>query len=91
MKFPYALAIMGAVLGRAPQGARGLKFLPLYEFRGHNRRAPQGARGLKCSKFTMPETIPGGRAPQGARGLKCICEVLPSHASAVAPRKGRVG
>ena len=57
--------------GRAPQGARGLKYesagccgLPVYG------RAPQGARGLK---FRLPFTrgrLSISRAPQGARGLK---------------------
>ncbi len=57
--------------GRAPQGARGLKYesagccgLPVYG------RAPQVARGLK---FRLPFTrgrLSISRAPQGARGLK---------------------
>ena len=37
-------------LGRAPQGARGLKYLyHLTLIIAYYRRAPQGARGLKCS------------------------------------------
>ena len=55
---------------RAPQGARGLKFIKdLEDGFLLARRAPQGARGLK----SIPDgefALNHGRAPQGARGLK---------------------
>ena len=55
--------------GRAPQGARGLKFERDVADDLLLGRAPQGARGLKCQN---DQTGGGdvGRAPQGARGLK---------------------
>ena len=34
--------------GRAPRGARGLKWLRRDNLREYRGRAPRGARGLKC-------------------------------------------
>ena len=42
--------------GRAPQGARGLKFDEVSLFHRENRRAPQGARGLKYFGYTNDPT-----------------------------------
>ena len=48
MKYSLPLLRKARRRGRAPQGARGLKFF-LFVFCGWggNSRAPQGARGLK--------------------------------------------
>ena len=57
--------------GRAPHGARGLKFgVSVQNPKADYRRAPHGARGLK---FCIPVQNPKAnycRAPHGARGLK---------------------
>ena len=76
---------------RAPQGARGLKFLLFTQLAILlYRRAPQGARGLKLVLMVL--TLPLlGRAPQGARGLKSFRKNTPARRVVVAPRKGRVG
>ena len=57
--------------GRAPQGARGLKFLAGILVFLVARRAPQGARGLKWVGLGGILSPSPCRAPQGARGLKC--------------------
>ena len=55
--------------GRAPHGARGLKFALEILQLALGRRAPHGARGLK---FVLGHPLGAevGRAPHGARGLK---------------------
>ena len=61
-----------SVMGRAPHGARGLK----YGVNGNTAltlkgRAPHGARGLKlCWPVSLP--LFRSRAPHGARGLKYV-------------------
>ena len=60
--------------GRAPQGARGLKFDVMGTSDTKTRRAPQGARGLKYNESIRTERK-SGRAPQGARGLKVLLSV----------------
>ena len=57
--------------GRAPQGARGLKYQLSNIFPAVAGRAPQGARGLKFFE-RIPHLHRDSRAPQGARGLKLI-------------------
>ena len=77
--------------GRAPQGARGLKYF--VGVRGDAcllRRAPQGARGLKSFK-RFYASRQSSRAPQGARGLKFHQLTRQRKRTLVAPRKGRVG
>ena len=81
-----------AAKSRAPQGARGLKFLSVlwfYQVDIH-RRAPQGARGLKS--LVRHKAIRGRRS-RPARGAWVEIHDLTSHSSIsdVAPRKGRVG
>ena len=79
---------------RAPQGARGLKFISSLPACGSGRcrRAPQGARGLKYIELlTYMRDSLERRAPQGARGLKYFSPLCLSLISSVAPRKGRVG
>ena len=56
--------------GRAPRGARGLKFQLFRLFSGLLRRAPRGARGLKSGAGRDAPTAKPRRAPRGARGLK---------------------
>ena len=76
--------------GRAPQGARGLKWEQERERQAAaESRAPQGARGLK---FNMAKDYLSleGRAPQGARGLKYLQFEIEAENDQVAPRKGRV-
>ena len=43
--------------GRAPQGARGLKYnMPSQMEHSPKGRAPQGARGLKCTRSACSDT-----------------------------------
>ena len=76
--------------GRAPQGARGLKYHLFGDGELNAGRAPQGARGLKWQR-----PLPCGRKRQSrpARGAWVeICRVISlCGALPVAPRKGRVG
>ena len=58
--------------GRAPRGARGLKYNELFPQHSLVGRAPRGARGLKFRINVAPLTYWKGRAPRGARGLKCM-------------------
>ena len=77
---------------RAPQGARGLKYLfPASPVAHDARRAPQGARGLKFPYHPALCRVEIRRAPQGARGLKYIGRRSSSAVFCVAPRKRRVG
>ena len=48
MKYSVA-QVLAALRGRAPQGARGLKYHSAHAVSYPAGRAPQGARGLKCS------------------------------------------
>ncbi len=76
---------------RAPQGARGLKYIkPVRDRVLGFGRAPQGARGLKCSATRL--MIPGPRS-RPARGawVEIPGEEIPAYPRPVAPRKGRVG
>ena len=76
-------------MGRAPRGARGLKFSILVMSLFVTRRAPRGARGLK-SPFSLMSRRPGiGRAPRGARGLKSAPNPVPSGGDSRAPRGAR--
>ena len=61
---------MARKAGRAPRGARGLKF-PMSDQENQILlgRAPRGARGLKSEKM-MAGVNKWSRAPRGARGLK---------------------
>ena len=56
---------------RAPQGARGLKFIRPERLELDIGRAPQGARGLKYLAVNV-RAGESRRAPQGARGLKSL-------------------
>ena len=47
MKFVLVELVWKPLQGRAPQGARGLKFWATVAISCRIRRAPQGARGLK--------------------------------------------
>ena len=77
-------------MGRAPQGARGLKLAGIAKGTTEQGRAPQGARGLKSE---WRNSDPRRRQSRPARGA--WVEISPqSHRQshfAVAPRKGRVG
>ena len=55
--------------GRAPHGARGLKYLYYFLLPLIIGRAPHGARGLKFRRQHGQKCRPR-RAPHGARGLK---------------------
>ena len=57
--------------GRAPYGARGLKFNLFRTSSPPFRRAPYGARGLKFIQPIQERQEHLCRAPYGARGLKC--------------------
>ena len=77
--------------GRAPQGARGLKYHLFGDGELNAGRAPQGARGLKWQR-----PLPCGRKRQSrpARGAWveiCRSRRPPRRRATVAPRKGRVG
>ena len=56
--------------GRAPRGARGLKFPGLLCAALPTCRAPRGARGLKLPVVVQLIQTIARRAPRGARGLK---------------------
>ena len=62
-------AICGLIMsGRAPHGARGLKFALLWPRRFRTgRRAPHGARGLKCHFCEQGKVKPPSRPARGAR------------------------
>ena len=47
MKCDLRLQVNFTLVGRAPQGARGLKSIQPAQLGQHAGRAPQGARGLK--------------------------------------------
>ena len=65
-----AIGQQAVTIGRAPQGARGLKLSKICKFYlARKGRAPQGARGLKFKRW-IRDYMACSRAPQGARGLK---------------------
>ena len=65
-----AECIMPPDIGRAPQGARGLKPCPYtLQDRGGRSRPPGGA-WIETELLPVFLTVTFGRAPQGARGLK---------------------
>ena len=67
MKFPLYEVGAGAADRRAPQGARGLKFVGVDQAAVADlRRAPQGARGLKC-RYTESELTAAIVAPRKGR------------------------
>ena len=79
------------LLGRAPQGARGLKSMGEWLAALTWRSRP--ARGAWV-EIRLPDVKLGDwlcRAPQGARGLKLTVILSLCLAKQVAPRKGRVG
>ena len=57
---------IGIGLGRAPQGARGLKFKEVKKVWRVTSRAPQGARGLKLVLLVLV-VRPLGVAPRKGR------------------------
>ena len=78
------------VAGRAPQGARGLKFLSEKAAAKKAGRAPQGARGLKLSlRLNEQEHEHLSRAPQGARGLKYMYQGYGDSTTGRAPQGAR--
>ena len=80
-----------AAFGRAPYGARGLKYGQHQTGAAKAaRRAPYGARGLKLPGLRRTHGRPESRAPYGARGLKSILLLIIWFPLAVAPRMGRV-
>ena len=82
--------LLSGLLRRAPQGARGLKFILLVGFMVLLGRAPQGARGLKSSANQLMGQNQESRPARGA-----WVEIMSKHTGLqtlnVAPRKGRVG
>ena len=86
----YWIDSMANASCRAPQGARGLKYIVVLSSVLRQSRAPQGARGLKyfdpVENFRHNER----RAPQGARGLKYKHQVqLPRRRPSRAPQGAR--
>ena len=78
-------------MGRAPHGARGLKFEEL-DLVGTGKRS-RPARGAWIEILFMKSATASdlGRAPHGARGLKfCLHKVAAHPLLDVAPRTGRV-
>ena len=78
------------IIGRAPQGARGLKSYWFWLFPSNFCRAPQGARGLKYFLWESGSPLSQSRPARGAwveikQGKDYDFTTL------VAPRKGRVG
>ena len=76
--------------GRAPQGARGLKFMYLPRFFTYCCRAPQGARGLKFDVMGTSDTKTRSRPARGA-WVEIKVVRMQTLLTPVAPRKGRVG
>ena len=76
--------------GRAPHGARGLKYHQTTTFDNISRRAPHGARGLKLcdDEGNLHDEV--CRAPHGARGLKSRHFPDRHERDFVAPHTGRV-
>ena len=62
------LLLSVGVSGRAPQGARGLKYARVRLAEALARRAPQGARGLKSICLNRVKRW-SGRAPQKGGGV----------------------
>ena len=85
-----AASLALAARGRAPHGARGLKFHNVCNlFVKFARRAPHGARGLKLLVAAVG-LLALCRAPHGARGLKLNENGFVNTRIGVAPRTGRV-
>ena len=78
---------MGNLLGRAPRGARGLKWHAEPEGTGRDRRAPRGARGLKWIILQQFRRVKR-RAPRGARGLKFLWDGLSDAWNKSRPSRG---
>ena len=76
--------------GRAPRGARGLKWLNTGHGNIYVSRAPRGARGLKYSLSPPTEDSMQCRAPRGARGLKLPLRRLKIVLLCVVPLAGHV-
>ena len=70
MKF-QGVGVLDVAEGRAPRGARGLKFGDKDVVLVVSGRAPRGARGLKLPGLALRGPT-RGRAPRGARGLKFV-------------------
>ncbi len=66
------------MIGRIPQGMRGLKWETVYKWNNDICRIPRGMRGLKFDYETGKLISGKSRIPQGMRGLKCI--MLHCHA-----------
>ncbi len=77
-------------IGRAPQGARGLKLeVGKIDILIMPSRPARGA-WIEIVAALVALFAAGGRAPQGARGLKYLFRLVLVLHLAVAPRKGRV-
>ena len=73
--------------GRAPHGARGLKYYYKVDEDGKQSRAPHGARGLKYGGAHACHGL-RGRAPHGARGLKSSANCHPEEPLLSRPARG---
>ena len=73
--------------GRAPHGARGLKFVRDDIGPASRSRAPHGARGLKFH-LLLVLGLDTSRAPHGARGLKSLCCLPSTHHLPSRPTRG---
>ena len=85
------LRIRGHLRGRAPQGARGLKFGSILAANTQIQSRPARGAWVEITENPHVLQVSGGRAPQGARGLKLLKIRTFYRSPAVAPRKGRVG
>ena len=86
--FPHGNIICG--VGRAPQGARGLKSEPPKVRHFAMGRAPQGARGLKSEEM-LPEILAETSRPARGAWVEISAKAVEPRTETVAPRKGRVG
>ena len=76
--------------GRAPYGARGLKYISdLLSYKCYKSRPVWGA-WIEMQVVTLAFRARGSRAPYGARGLKSVRLPISLHHYLVAPRMGRV-
>ena len=89
MKSHVVLAVLRFFAGRAPRGARGLKYLsPGQGSKKSERRAPRGARGLKSVLPNKTVRDEKSRAPRGARGLKFKEDAPPPGQIVSRPARG---
>ena len=80
---------LGVIVGRAPHGARGLKFIPSFIRRIFGRSRPARGAWIEISRKKGTTSPALSRAPHGARGLKSRTWPRTSSAACRAPHGAR--